>query len=287
MDKDILAVISKENSGFSKGQRMISKYILENYDKAAFMTAGRLGKAVGVSESTVVRFASELGYDGYPGMRKALQEMIRNRLTSVQRIEAAKDMIDDRNILKAVLSDDIDKLQTTLEELDQDAFNAAVDAILGAKRVYISAMRTSKYLAEFFGFYLNMMMDNVHVVSEDGAAEVYEEMVRIDEGDVFVGLTFPRYSSRAIKAMRYAKENGARTVGITDSQASPYYGVADVCLFAKSEMVSFLDSLVAPLSLVNALIVAIGASRREALGETFRRLESVWSQYEVYEKIES
>ena len=287
MDKDILAVISKENSGFSKGQRMISKYILENYDKAAFMTAGRLGKAVGVSESTVVRFASELGYDGYPGMRKALQEMIRNRLTSVQRIEAAKDMIDDRNILKAVLSDDIDKLQTTLEELDQDAFNAAVDAILGAKRVYISAMRTSKYLAEFFGFYLNMMMDNVHVVSEDGAAEVYEEMVRIDEGDVFVGLTFPRYSSRAIKAMRYAKENGARTVGITDSQASPYYGVADVCLFAKSEMVSFLDSLVAPLSLVNALIVAIGASRREALGETFRRLESVWSQYEVYEQIES
>ena len=287
MDKDILAVISKENSGFSKGQRMISKYILENYDKAAFMTAGRLGKAVGVSESTVVRFASELGYDGYPGMRKALQEMIRNRLTSVQRIEAAKDMIDDRNILKAVLSDDIDKLQTTLEELDQDAFNAAVDSILNARRVYISAMRTSKYLAEFFGFYLNMMMDNVHVVSEDGAAEVYEEMVRIDEGDVFVGLTFPRYSSRAIKAMRYAKENGARTVGITDSQASPYYGVADVCLFAKSEMVSFLDSLVAPLSLVNALIVAIGASRREALGETFRRLESVWSQYEVYEKIES
>lgn len=287
MDKDILAVISKENSGFSKGQRMISKYILENYDKAAFMTAGRLGKAVGVSESTVVRFASELGYDGYPGMRKALQEMIRNRLTSVQRIEAAKDLIDDRNILKAVLSDDIDKLQTTLEELDQDAFNAAVDSILNARRVYISAMRTSKYLAEFFGFYLNMMMDNVHVVSEDGAAEVYEEMVRIDEGDVFVGLTFPRYSSRAIKAMRYAKENGARTIGITDSQASPYYGVADVCLFAKSEMVSFLDSLVAPLSLVNALIVAIGARRREALGETFRRLEGVWSQYEVYEKVEN
>lgn len=287
MDKDILAVISKENSGFSKGQRLIAKYILENYDKAAFMTAGRLGKAVGVSESTVVRFASELGYDGYPGMRKALQEMIRNRLTSVQRIEAAKDLIDDKNILKAVLSDDIDKLQTTLEELDQDAFNAAVDAILSARRVYISAMRTSKYLAEFFGFYLNMMMDNVHVVIEDGAAEVYEEMVRIDEGDVFVGLTFPRYSSRAIKAMRYAKENGARTVGITDSQASPYFGVADVCLFAKSEMVSFLDSLVAPLSLVNALIVAIGARRREALGETFRRLESVWTQYEVYEKIEN
>ncbi|MEG1632541.1 MAG: MurR/RpiR family transcriptional regulator [Oscillospiraceae bacterium] len=286
MDKDILALVSKENSGFSKGQRLISKYILENYDKAAFMTAGKLGKAVGVSESTVVRFAAELGFDGYPGMRKALQEMIRSRLTSVQRIEAAKDLIDDRNILKSVLSDDIDKLQTTLEELDQESFNRAVDAILNAKRVYISAMRTSKYLAEFFGFYLGMMMDNVRVIRESGASEVYEEMVRIEQGDVFIGFTFPRYSSRAIKAMRYAKENGATVIGITDCETSPYFGVADVCLFAKSEMVSFLDSLVAPMSLVNALIVAIGARSRDALSDTFKRLENVWSQYEVYEKVE-
>lgn len=287
MEKDILSVISRENSGFSKGQRLIARYIFENYDKAAFMTAGKLGKAVGVSESTVVRFAAELGYDGYPGMRKALQEMIRNRLTSVQRIEAARDLIDDRNVLKAVLSDDIEKLQSTLEEIDQDSFNRAVDAILGANRVYISAMRTSKYLAEFFGFYLNMMMDNVHVICESGAGEVYEELIRIEAGDVFIGFTFPRYSSRAIKAMRYAKTQGAQVIGITDSEASPFFGVADICLLAKSDMVSFLDSLVAPMSLVNALIVAIGVRSREILSDTFKRLESVWTEYEVYEKVES
>ena len=286
MDKDILSVISRENSGFSKGQRLISKYITENYDKAAFMTAGKLGKAVGVSESTVVRFAAELGYGGYPGMRKALQEMIRNRLTSVQRIEAAKDLIDDRNVLKSVLSDDIEKLQATLEEIDQDSFNRAVEMVINARRVYISAMRTSKYLAEFFGFYLNMMRDNVHVACESGAAEVYEELLRIEAGDVFVGFTFPRYSSRAIKAMRYAKAHGAQAIGITDSEASPFFGVADICLFAKSDMVSFLDSLVAPMSLVNALVAAIGVRSRDALSDTFKRLENVWAEYEVYEKSE-
>ncbi|HBR07801.1 MAG TPA: N-acetylmannosamine kinase [Clostridiales bacterium] len=286
MDKDILSVISRENSGFSKGQRLISKYITENYDKAAFMTAGKLGKAVGVSESTVVRFAAELGYGGYPGMRKALQEMIRNRLTSVQRIEAAKDLIDDRNVLKSVLSDDIEKLQATLEEIDQDSFNRAVEMVINARRVYISAMRTSKYLAEFFGFYLNMMRDNVHVACESGAAEVYEELLRIEAGDVFIGFTFPRYSSRAIKAMRYAKAHGAHTIGITDSEASPFFGVADICLFAKSDMVSFLDSLVAPMSLVNALVAAIGVRSRDALSDTFKRLENVWAEYEVYEKSE-
>jgi len=287
MDKDILSVITKENSGFSKGQRLIAKYIVENYDKAAFMTAGKLGKAVGVSESTVVRFAAELGYDGYPGMRKALQEMIRSRLTSVQRIEAAKDLIDDRNVLKAVLSDDIEKLQTTLEEIDNDSFNKAIDTIMSANHVYISAMRTSKYIAGFFGFYLSMMMGNVHVVCETGAAEVFEELLRIGPGDVFVGFTFPRYSSRAIKAMRFAKARGAKTIGITDSKASPYYRVADVCLFAKSDMVSFLDSMVAPMSLVNALVVAIGIRSREALSDTFKRLENVWSEFEIYETNES
>ncbi|NCB50991.1 MAG: MurR/RpiR family transcriptional regulator [Clostridia bacterium] len=287
MDKDILSVITKENSGFSKGQRLIAKYIVEYYDKAAFMTAGKLGKAVGVSESTVVRFAAELGYDGYPGMRKALQEMIHSRLTSVQRIEAAKDLIDDRNVLKAVLSDDIEKLQTTLEEIDNESFNRAVDTVMNAKHVYISAMRTSKYIAEFFGFYLNMMMGNVHVVCETGAAEVFEELLRIGPGDVFIGFTFPRYSSRAIKAMRFAKSRGAKVIGITDSKTSPYYNVADICLFAKSDMVSFLDSMVAPMSLINALVVAIGIRSREALSDTFKRLENVWAEFEIYEKNES
>lgn len=287
MDKDILAVITKENSGFSKGQKIIAKFILENYDKAAFMTAGKLGKTVGVSESTVVRFAAELGYDGYPGMRKALQEMIRNRLTSVQRIEAAKDTMDDSNVLKAVLGDDIDKLRTTLEEIDQSSFNRTVDSIITAKNVYISGMRTSKYVADFMGFYLNYLRDGVHVLQDNGAAEVYEQLFRIGEGDLFIGMTFPRYSSRAIKAMDYAKAQGATVIGITDSEASPFYGVADVCLFAKSDMVSFLDSLVAPMSLVNAIIVAVGVRSRDALSDTFKRLENVWSRYQVYEKVES
>ena len=286
MDKDILALISRDNSGFSKGQRLIAKYILENYDKAAFMTAGKLGKTVGVSESTVVRFAAELGYDGYPGMRKALQEMIRSRLTSVQRIEAAKDLIDDRNILKAVLSDDIDKLQATLEEIDQESFDRAIDLIMSAKNIYIFASRTSQSLSNFMAFYLNMLRDGVHLVQDNTAAEAYEQLIRIG-GDLFVGFTFPRYSSRSLKVMRFAKDRGAAALALTDSESSPLYGVADVCLFAKSEMVSFVDSLVAPLSLVNAIVIAVAARSRDQLAETFKDLENVWSEYKVFEKIES
>ena len=287
MDKDILALISRDNSGFSKGQRLIAKYILENYDKAAFMTAGKLGKTVGVSESTVVRFAAELGYDGYPGMRKALQEMIRSRLTSVQRIEAAKDLIDDRNILKAVLSDDIDKLQATLEEIDQESFDRAIDLIMSAKNIYIFASRTSQSLSNFMAFYLNMLRDGVHLVQDNTAAEAYEQLIRIGGGDLFVGFTFPRYSSRSLKVMRIAKDRGAAALALTDSESSPLYGVADVCLFAKSEMVSFVDSLVAPLSLVNAIVIAVAARSRDQLAETFKDLENVWSEYKVFEKIES
>ena len=273
MDKDILSVMMKESAGFSKGQRMIAKYILENYDKAAFMTAGKLGKTVGVSESTVVRFAAELGYDGYPGMRKALQEMIRSRLTSVQRIEVAKDLVDDRSILKAVLSDDVDKLQSTLEEIDQDAFNRVVDSIISAKTIYISALRTSRILADYMSFYLNLLRDGVRLIQDNGPAEMYEQLMRIGEGDLYIGFTFP-------------KSCGAATVGITDSVNSPFYGVADVCIFAKSEMVSFVDSLVAPLSLVNAVVLAVGSRSRDSLSETFRHLERVWSENNVFETTE-
>ena len=287
MDKDILTLISRENPGFSKGQRLIAKYILENYDKAAFMTAGKLGKTVGVSESTVVRFAAELGYDGYPGMRKALQEMIRSRLTSVQRMDAVKDLIDGRNILKTVLSDDIRNIQETLEEVDQENFNSVVDSIVNAKNVYICASRTSRILADFLAFYLNFLHDGVHLVQDNSAAEVYEQLIRIGEGDVYVGLTFPRYSTRALKALNFAKEHGAMTIGITDGKTSPFYNVADICLFAKSEMVSIIDSLVAPLSLVNAIIVAVGARSRDTVSDTFGYLEKVWSDYQVFEKNES
>lgn len=283
MEKDVLAVIANSNIHYSKGQRRIAKYIQENYDKAAFMTAGKLGATVGVSESTVVRFAAELGYDGYPGMRKALQEIIRNRLTSVQRIEVAKDMINGANVLKAVLTADMEKLQKTIDEIDMVSFNAAVDAIISAKQVYIVGMRSSATLSSFMGYYLNLFRDNVHLLHDTAASEVYEQVIRIKQGDVFIAMSYPRYSSRTVKAMRFAKDAGATTISLTDGESSPLVKISDITLYAKSDMVSFLDSLVAPLSLINALIVSIGLRSEDALSDTFKRLETVWTENEVYE----
>ena len=286
MELDILALINKENRRFSKGQKQIAKFITENYDKAAFMTADKLGRTVGVSESTVVRFASELGYDGYPGMRKAMQDMVRNRLTAVQRIEVAKETIGQDNILNLVLSSDIDKLQSTLDEVDPRSFDQAVKAILNAKTIYIVGMRSSTALASFMGFYLNQMLENVRLVHDTSVSEVYEQVFRIGEGDVFIGISYPRYSSKTIKAMEFAKSTGATAIGITDGDSSPFVGVADVILYAKSDMVSFLDSLVAPMSLINALIVAVGYQRPDNLSDTYHRLEKIWSEYDVYEKLD-
>ena len=286
MERDILARLSKESGGFSKGQRRIAQYVLDNYDKAAFMTAGKLGKTVGVSESTVVRFASELGYDGYPGMRKALQEMIRSRLTSVQRIEVAREMMDEENILSAVLTADMEKLHVTLDECDKASFNQAVETILNANHIYIVGMRSSTCLANFLGFYLNLLHENVHIIQDTAVSEVYEQIIRIKEDDVFIGITYPRYSSRTAKAMNYAKRCGAKCIGITDGENSPFFGVADTLICAKSDMVSFLDSLVAPLSLINALIVSVGVRSKENISETFKRLETIWADYDVYEHTE-
>ena len=286
MERDILAQINKENHKFSKSQRKISAYIASNYDKAAFMTAGRLGETVGVSESTVVRFATELGYDGYPGMRRAMQDVVRNRLTAVQRIEVARQQIDGGNLLEAVLSADIEKLRGTLEEVNKADFNRAVDEILAARTIYIVGMRSSTSLANFMGFYLNLLLDNVRLLHDTSVSEVYEQVFRIREGDVFIGISYPRYSSRTIKAMQFAKTAGATVIGITDGPSSPFVGLADVNLFAKSDMVSFLDSLVAPMSLINALIVAIGYRCPENLSDTFDHLEGIWNQYDVYEKLD-
>ena len=241
MENDLLSVLSKGSNKFSKGQRIIAKYILNNYDKAAFMTAGRLGKIVGVSESTVVRFAAELGYDGYPSMRKALQEMIRNRLTSVQRIEVAKSMIDDNDIVRSIIGSDIQNLQATLEILEQESFNKFVDSIIEAKNIYIVGMRTSTSLSSFLGLYLNLLRSNVSVIHDTAASEVFEQIIRIGEGDLFIAISFPRYSSHTVDAMEFAKKMGAMTAAITDGPASPLNGIADVCLHAKSDMVSFLD----------------------------------------------
>lgn len=284
MENDLLSVLSKGGNKFSKGQRIIAKYILSNYDKAAFMTAGRLGKIVGVSESTVVRFAAELGYDGYPSMRKALQEMIRNRLTSVQRIEVAKSMIDDNDIVRSIIGSDIQNLQATLEILEQDSFNKFVDSIIEAKNIYIVGMRTSTSLSSFLGLYLNLLRSNVSVIHDTAASEVFEQIIRIGEDDLFIAISFPRYSSHTVDAMEFAKKMGAMTAAITDGPASPLNGIADVSLHAKSDMVSFLDSLVAPMSLINAIIIAVGIKNKENLSKTFKRLETVWSENKVYEQ---
>lgn len=286
MDRDILAVLSRDAKGFSKGQRLIANYIVHNYDKAAFMTAGKLGRTVGVSESTVVRFASELGYDGYPGMRKAIQEMIRSRLTSVQRIEVARETLDENNIFEGVLCADMEKLQTTLDECDRESFNGAVDMILRAKNVYIVGMRSSTCLANFLGFYLNLLRDNVHIIQDTAVSEAYEQLLRIGSGDVFIGISYPRYSSRTVKAMKFAKSAGAGAIGLTDGENSPFVGVADELIFAKSDMVSFLDSLVAPLSVINALIVSLSVKSKENIADTFNRLETIWREYDVYENTE-
>lgn len=286
MENNLLSVLAKENENFSKGQKIIAKYILNNYDKAAFMTAGRLGKIVGVSESTVVRFATELGYDGYPSMRKALQEMIRSRLTSVQRIEVAKSMINNEDIIGSVINSDMQNLQSTLEVLDRGCFDRSVDAIIKAKHIYIVGMRTSTSLASFLGLYLNLLRENVHVVHDTAASEIYEQIIRIGEGDVFIGISFPRYSSHTVDAMQFAKQMGAQSIAITDSPASPFSGIADYSLYAKSDMVSFLDSLVAPMSLINAIIVAVGIKSQDRVSKIFEKLEGIWLEHDVYEKVE-
>ena len=284
--KDILRALEQRLPTFSKGQRVLARFVLDHYDKAAFMTASRLGKEVGVSESTVVRFAVELGFRGYPGMKKALQEVVRSRLTAVERLEVAEQTMNTRDVARAVLRADIANLQATLDETDEAAFNTAVDRIVSARRIFLVGMRTSTTLSNFFGFYLNLLRDNVHVIQDTAAMEVYEQMLRVREGDLVVGISFPRYSNRTINAMKYARDRGAGTLGITDTKASPLNDYSDVCLFAKSEMVSFLDSLVAPMGLINALIVAIGTRDRERTRQTFKDLEDIWSEYGVYQTIE-
>ncbi len=286
MTSDILTLIQNGMSRFSKGQKLIANYIINSYDKAAFMTASKLGKTVNVSESTVVRFAVELGYDGYPAMQKALQEMIRNKLTSVQRIEVANDRIGNQEILSMVLQSDIEKIRTTLEEVDKEAFQAAVDDILNAKTIYILGVRSSASIASFLGFYFNLMFDNVRHIHTSSNAEMFEQMVRISEGDVVIGISFPRYSSRTVKAMKFAYDRGATVIALTDSMSAPIAQNATHTLIAMSDMVSLVDSLVAPLSVVNALIVACSYKKEKEISEAFSNLETIWDEYGVYEKVD-
>lgn len=271
-------------STFSKGQKLIANFIMDHYDKAAFMTAARLGEEVGVSESTVVRFAIELGYDGYPRLQKELREVIKSKLTSAQRLEVTSSHIDPDNILRSVLHADMTKLRITLEEADPDMFGQAVEAILVAKQIYILGVRSSAPLASFLGFYFNLIFENVRLVHTTSVSEMFEQIVNARAGDVVIGISFPRYSSRTTKAMQYAADQGATVIAITDNVASPLALCSTYSLFARSDMASFVDSLVAPLSLINALIVAIGMKRRDRIRATLEKLETVWEEYQVYEK---
>lgn len=284
MTKDMLIDIKTLMPTFSKGQKRIARFILESYDKAAFLTASKLGVMANVSESTVVRFATELGYEGYPAMQKALQELVRNRLTTIQRIEVSKTRIADQDILSMVMHADAENIRTTLDGLKRESFDQVVDAIVQARKVYIIGIRSASAISDFLGFYLNMTMENVVVVHVNSFSELFEQIVHIGAGDVMIGISFPRYSKRTVKCMRYARDQGATTIAITDSMTSPLAELADHTLTARSDMISFVDSLVAPLSLINALIMAVSRRMSGELVGTFNKLEQIWEEYEVYEK---
>lgn len=272
---------------FSKGQKLIAKYIEEHYDKVAFMTASRLGATVGVSESTVVRFATEIGYAGYPELQQAMQEMIRNKLTSVQRMEVAASRIGNADVLDSVFNQDIDIIRRTMEETSHEAFYNAVDAIVQARKIYIIGARSSLALATFLSYYFNLIFENVCLVQATSEAEIFEQMIRIDERDVVIGISFPRYSRKAVKAMNFAHHRGSTVVAITDSSLSPLAEPADHLLLARSDIASIVDSLVAPLSLINALIVTTSLKKSAEVAQTFKHLEDIWDEYGVYEKVDN
>lgn len=284
MERDFLSLLQAKTAEFSKGQRLIAQYIMECYDKAAFMTANRLGKTVGVSESTVVRFAAELGFDGYPEMQKAMQEMVVNRLTSVQRMEVANDRFGDQDVVSMVLQADMEKLRQTDETLNRDEFQASVNAILNARRIYILGVRSAAMPANFLGYYLKYMFPDVRIVTASGSSEMFEQIVNVTSDDVVIGFSFPRYSTTTAKGASYCRSTGATVIGVTDSRLSPLGQNCDHVLLTKSGMVSLVDSLVAPLSIVNTLIVALAAKRDREVTKTFDDLERVWEEYHVYEK---
>jgi DNA-binding MurR/RpiR family transcriptional regulator len=274
--------IDRKFTTMSKGQKLLSEYIRTNYDKAAFMTAAKLGEAVGISESTVVRYAATLGYSGYSDFQDALSEMVRNRLNSIQRMEFTYGRIGESEILSSILESDAEKIRMTQEEIDHDAFSQAVDTILHARRIYVIGIRSCAPLADFLAFYLNLIFDDVRVVTTSSSSEVIEQMMRVDERDVVIGISFPRYSLRTLKAMEFANSRSAKVISITDSVHSPMTIYSSCNLIARSDMASIVDSLTAPLSVVNAMIVALCMKRQDEVVLTLSALEKTWKEYEVY-----
>lgn len=282
--QNLISKIEQNMPRMSKGQRAIAAYLLAHYEEAAYITAARIGVEAGVSESTVVRFAMELGFEGYPHFQKALQEEMKGRLTSVQRMRAADRLRKKDDVLGAVLLSDMDKIKQTFERIDRQIFDRAVDTILGAQKIYILGVRSAAPLASFLGFYFNLIFDHVRLVHTTSVSEMFEQILSVQEGDVVIGISFPRYSKRTIKAMNYARNSGATVIAITDKDKSPIADNADLALLAPSDMASFVDSLVAPLSVINALIAAIGYKKRDLVSERLEKLERVWDEYEVYDK---
>lgn len=278
---DLIKVIQNNFNKLSKGQKLIAEYIMNNYDKAAFMTAATLGETVGVSESTVVRFANTLGFDGYKELQKELQELIKNKLTTVQRISLSSDFTDYENALKQVVKKDMDNMEKTFNEIDYQAFERAVEMTLEADKVYVLGLRSSSFLAGYLGFYLSFLLDDVQVISS-GPNDVFEQLLKATEKDVIIGISYPRYSKRTLEALDYGRDKGCKIIGITDSLISPAAQYADATLIASSNMLSFVDSLVAPMSLINGFIVAIGMEKKEDITTYFEDLEDIWKKHGVY-----
>lgn len=283
---ELLNRINTNYSKMSKGQKKLSAYITDNYDKAVFLTAARLGEIVGVSESTVVRFATHLGYKGYPEFQKALEEMVKNKLNSIQRMEVTYGRINQSKILDTVLRSDAEKLHSTLSKIDESVFDLAVETILNAKHIYIIGIRSCAPLASFMAFYFNLIFENVHLIQTSSSSEIFEQMVRIGKDDVIIGISFPRYSMRTLKAMEFANNRNAKVITLTDSVHSPMNLYSSCNLIADSDMASIVDSLVAPLSVINALIVALCMKKQHKVAKTLEMLEDIWDEYQVYESDE-
>lgn len=283
---DLTSRINEAYSSLSKGQKILATYITDNYDKAVFLTAAKMGAVVGVSESTVVRFATHLGYKGYPEFQKALEELVRNKLNSIQRMEVTYGRISQSRILESVLQSDQEKIKDTLEHMDEHAFELAVDTILHAKHIYIVGIRSCAPLAAFMAFYFNLMFENVTLLQTNNSSELFEQMVRIGKDDVIIGISFPRYSMRTLKAMEFANNRNAKVITLTDSVHSPMNLYSSCNLIARSDMASIVDSLVAPLSVINALIVALCMKKQTEVAKTLETLEEIWDEYQVYENDE-
>lgn len=279
---ELLLRIEEKYKRLSKGQKRLANYVCENYDKAVFLTAAKLGEIVGVSESTVVRFATQLGYKGYPGFQKALEELVRNKLNSIQRMEVTYGRISQSEILATVLQSDIDKIKLTLAGIDQKVFELAIDTILNAKRIYVIGIRSCAPLAAFLTFYLNLICENVTAVNTNSSSEIFEQLIRINEDDVIIGISFPRYSMRTLKALEFATNRKAKVITLTDSVHSPMTLYSSCNLIARSDMASIVDSLVAPLSVVNALVVALCMKKQKEVVTTLETLEKIWDEYQVY-----